>query len=421
MPPKTLADWLRHAQSVHSQNIALGLDRVDAVRAAMDLTLPMPVVLVGGTNGKGSVCAFAEAALAEGGLVPGCFASPHLLRFNERMRVGGIPAPDDDIAAAYARVEAARRRAGQALTYFEFSALAAADIFARRRCDCAIMEVGLGGRLDAVNIFPPAVSVVTNIGTDHVEFLGPTRAHIAREKAGILRPGVPAVFGDDDLPDELIQQAQNIGAVVRRFGRDFAARPVSSEAWRFDGKRKLPDLPAPLMRGAHQLKNAATAVAALEELPGELWPGATGIRRGLRTAALPGRAQILPGRPTTVVDVAHNREAAAALERLLFHQGFFPRTAAIVGMFARKDAGAFVRALTKRVDLWIAAQPADGDRPAEQLAEAIRREGGEAECAPSTAAAFARARAFCGEDGRIVVAGSFPMAADFMQAQALGV
>ena len=204
-----------------------------------------------------------------------------------------------------------------------------------------------------------------------------------------------------------------IGAQVRQYGRDFSARPVSSSAWRFAGGRELADLPAPAMRGAHQLKNAATAVAALDALPGALWPGGGGIRRGLQAAVLPGRAQVLPGLPTVVLDVAHNAESAARLERLLFEMGFFPKTTAVVGMFARKDAGAFVRTLAKRVDKWIAVCPADGDLPAEKMAEAIRQNGGEAECADSVAAAVAKARAESGEKDRIVVAGSFWLSPTF--------
>ena len=413
-PQKSLSDWLLHAQSLHPRGIDLGLDRVERVRAAMKLAPPMPIVLVGGTNGKGSVCAFIESALAESGLNPGCFASPHLLRFNERVRVGARPVSDPQIADAIAATDSARKQIGETLTYFEFTALAAARVFAENKCDCAILEVGMGGRLDAVNIFQPAVSVVTNIGTDHAEFLGPTREHIAREKAGILRKDVPAILGDDDFPDEFFRQAEKIGAQVRQYGRVFSARPVSSTAWRFAGGRELADLPAPAMRGAHQLKNAATAVAALDALPGALWPGGGGIRRGLQAAVLPGRAQVLPGLPTVVLDVAHNAEAAARLERLLFEMGFFPKTTAVVGMFARKDAGAFVRTLAKRVDKWIAVCPAEGDLPAEKMAEAIRQNGGEAECADSVAAAVAKARAESGEKDRIVVAGSFLVVADFL-------
>ena len=420
MLSRTLSEWLLHAQSLHPRGVELGLDRVERVRAAMNLALAMPVMLVGGTNGKGSVCALAEAALAEGGLQPGCFASPHLLRFGERIRVGGSPAADAQVADAFAEVEAARVRIGESLTYFEFTALAAARVFARQKCDCAILEVGMGGRLDAVNIFHPAVSVVTNIGTDHAEFLGPTRDDIAREKAGILRSGIPAVFGDDEMPEELFRQAKAVGAKARRFGRDFTARTVSPMAWRFGGRRELADLPLPAMRGAHQLKNAATAIAALEELPGALWPGAGGIRRGLQGALLPGRAQVLPGRPAVILDVAHNVESAECLERFLFAMGFFSKTVAVVGMFARKDAAAFVRALSRRVDKWIAVCPSGGDFPAEKMAEVIRQNGGAAECAESVSAAASRARAESGENDRIIIAGSFLVVADFLQDRSPG-
>ena len=414
MPPRTLSDWLLYAQSLHPRGIDMGLARVERAREAMKLNLAMPVVLVGGTNGKGSVCAIIESALAESGLKTGCFASPHLLHFNERIRINAQPASDDAIADAFAQVESARKQIGETITYFEFSALAAARVFAEQQCECAILEVGMGGRLDAVNIFQPAVSVVTNVGTDHAEFLGPTRDDIAREKAGILRNNTPAILGDADFPESFLHHAENIGANVRQLGKDFSALPVSAVAWRFRGGRDLADLPLPAMRGAHQLKNAATAVAAMDALPGEMWPGGGGIRRGLQRAVLPGRGQVLPGRPVVVLDVAHNRESAECLERMLFEMGFFSKTTAVVGMFARKDADAFVLTLAKRVDKWIAVRPEGGDLPAEKMAEAIRRNGGEVECAESVSAAVSKARAESGENDRIVITGSFVVVADFL-------
>ena len=411
-----MAEWLQRAQSSHFRAIDLGLDRVARVRDAMESDLQCPVALIGGTNGKGSVCAFAEAALSEAGLRPGTFASPHLLRFNERIRIAAVPVADDVIANAYAQVDAARIRAGESLTYFEYSALAAAHVFAEAECDCALLEVGMGGRLDAVNIFAPAVSVTTNIGTDHAEFLGPTPAHIAREKAGIFRANIPAIFGDEKVPDALHREAERIGAKVLQLGRDFFAESGSDGGvWSYRGKRLLANLPHPAMRGAHQLKNAAAAVAMLESLPDRLWPGAGAVRRALRGAALSGRAQVLPGRPAVVLDVAHNPEAAAALERFLFAMGFFPKTTVIVGMMARKDAASFAKALSRRADKWLAVCPAGGDCSAESLARVLRESGCDAEPEPSVSSAFARARSESGENDRIVVAGSFLTVAEFLE------
>lgn len=414
-PSGGLSGWLRMLEARHPAAIDLGLDRVEAVRAQMELRLDMPVVLVGGTNGKGSVCAMLAAFLRAGGARTGCYTSPHILRFSERVAVDGEPASDDDLLDAFEKVEAAREAAGESLTYFEFTTLAAAQIFADRRCDAAILEVGLGGRLDAVNIFEPSVSAVSSLGIDHQEFLGGTLESIAKEKAGIFRLGKPAVSGDGSAP--LVQAARNIGADLRVLGRDFHAKPAEEGAgWRYEGRRRLYNLPLPAMRGTHQLRNAATAIAALESLPESLWPGAGGVRRGLHEASAPARAQVLPGAPPIVLDVAHNVAAAEALERTLFDMGYFPQTAAVLGMQPNKDAEGFARALARRIDVWHVAQPRGGGMDAAALAAAVRAGGGSdiVEC-ESVSEASARARDCCGESGRILVTGSFMTVADFMQ------
>lgn len=402
----------------HGAAINLELSRVEAVRAALGLTLDMPVITVGGTNGKGSVCAMLEAMLQAGGARTGCYTSPHLLHFNERVRVEGAVVADKTLLAAFAKVEAARIAADVSLTYFEFTTLAAVLIFAGGGCDIVILEVGLGGRLDAVNIFPPAAVVVTNIGLDHQEFLGNDLDAIAAEKAGIFRRGKPAIVGDAAVPVTLLTRAKNVGALLGLAGVDFAAEGGET-GWHYRGRRQLFNLPYPALRGRHQVANAAAAIAVLDSLPNTLWPGTGAVRQGLHAATPPGRAQVLPGLPTTVLDVAHNAAAAAALERMLFEMGYFPRTAAVLGMMARKESANFARALHKRVDCWYVARPQGGDLTAECLAAPLVAAGYEVVICDSVAAAAAKAREYCGSDGRIVVTGSFMTVANYLEHAAI--
>ena len=409
----SLSEWLDELSVRHPAGIELGLERTEAVRRAMDLVLPMPVAVVGGTNGKGSVCAMLSAMLRRGGARTGRYMSPHVSRFNERICVDGAEADDAALLSAFARVESARAGVGAPLTYFEFITLAAALVFADAGADVAVLEVGLGGRLDAVNVFPARAAAVTNIGLDHREFLGSTAAEIAREKAGIFRFGCPAVVGDSRAPPELFAEAEKRGAKLYAAGRDFSVERAGN-GWHYRGRRDLFNLPAPAMRGAHQIANAACAVALLENLPEHLWPGTGAVRLGLHDASAPGRGEVLPGRPAAVLDAAHNTEAAAALERMLFDMGYYPRTAAVLGMMARKDAAGFARALNRRVDAWFAVCPRGGDVPAETLAETVRKTGARAEACGSMKEAAARARAYCGESGRRVVTGSFTTVADYI-------
>ncbi len=409
----TVAEWLEVLAARHPVEIDLGLARVETARRALDLNLTMPVAAVGGTNGKGSVCAMLHEMLRAGGTRAGCYASPHVMQFNERICADGAAADDKTLLAAFARVEQTRAACGVSLTYFEFITLAAAHIFAEAKLDAAVLEVGLGGRLDAVNIFSADAAAVTNIGLDHEEFLGSETDGIAREKAGIFRRGRPAVIGDPNAPPALLAEAEKAGAEVILAGREFKTERAGN-AWHYRGRRDLFNLPVPAMRGAHQIANAACAIALLENLPEELGPGTGAVRRGLHAAAAPGRAQVLPGLPARVLDVAHNA-AAAALERMLFDMGYFPRTAAVWGMLARKRPGDFVRALNRRVDRWYAVCPEGGDVSAETLAAAAEDAGGKAEACASMAEAEARARDYCGGSGRIVITGSFTTVADYMR------
>lgn len=405
--------WLQ-AHARPPTQIQLGLERVQAVWQRLDAAPAAPVITVGGTNGKGSVCHLLAAILAAAGFRAGCYTSPHLLQFGERVRINGASTPDAAMLAALRRTAAAARAAGTDLTYFELTTLAALLVFASKQCEVMVLEVGLGGRLDAVNIIDPTVAVITNIGLDHTEYLGDTRDKIAVEKAGICRAGRPVVIGDEQPPPALAREVQRRGAVALTIGQDFKYQ--RGRFWHYRGCRhRLANLPAPALAGAHQQHNAALALCALEQLPPDYWPGSGAIRRGLHAVELPGRGQVLPGAPLTVLDVAHNVAAAAVLERQLFDMGYSPRTVAVLGMLARKDIAGFVSALARRIDHWHIAAPQGGDLTAEEIAAAVQKTGAAATAHSSIADAADAARADAGDGGRIVVTGSFLTVADYLQ------
>jgi dihydrofolate synthase / folylpolyglutamate synthase len=407
--PTTLAAWLAYLETLHPKAIAMGLDRVAAVYARMSAGLTCPVVTVTGTNGKGSTCALLESVLRCAGHRTGLYTSPHLVRYNERVRIGGIALGDEAIVVAFNAVEDAR--GGIALTYFEYGTLAALWSFARAGLDVAILEVGLGGRLDAVNVVDADIAVVTSVDLDHMDYLGPTREDIGREKAGIFRKGRPVVCADPDPPAALLAQAQALGAQVVQIGRDYGYVAVDRQwqYWGPGGRRH--GLPFPALRGTYQLANAATALAALDLLHERVHVGAGAVRDGLVTVELEGRFQVLPGRPAIVLDVAHNPHAARALSATLGTMGHFSETIAVFGMLADKDLAAVVAAVRTRIDRWyVATLPGPRGASAEQLA-AVLAGAGVARPAvrtfPDVAAALAAARETAGEADRIVVFGSF--------------
>lgn len=420
--PQTLDGWLEHIDRVHSQSIALGLDRVSQVRDAMRIEQGAPVITVGGTNGKGSTCAMLENILRCAGYRVGLYTSPHLLDYNERVRVEAVPAADATLCDAFAAVEAAR--GGIPLTYFEFGTLAAWKIFADAKLDVLILEVGMGGRLDAVNAFEPDCSIVTSVDLDHIQFLGDTREAIGREKAGIFRASRPAIVGDPMPPASLIEYAQQIGAALQISGRDFGFAGDRQQwgFWRYASGQlvKRGGLAYPALRGANQLLNASAVIAALENLRDRLPISMGDLRRGLITVELPGRFQVLPGRPSVVFDVAHNPQAAAVLNENLSNMGFFPETWAVFGMLRDKDIGGVVRHLRERVDHWLCVT-LDGPRAAtaDQLAQIVRQEkpGADIHAFDGVAQAYAAARERAADNDRILVFGSFLTVADAMRVQ----
>ncbi len=353
-----LSDWLAWLETLSPKEIDLGLERVQAVLERLSPALPEHVILVGGTNGKGSSVAMTAALLGAAGYRCGAYTSPHVIDYNERIVVDGEAADDATITAALARVEAARD--GLPLTYFEFGTLAAAVVFAEAGLDAWILEVGMGGRLDATNAIDPTASLITNVSLDHCDWLGADIEAIAFEKAGIMRHGVPTVFASTDVPRAITRHAGDCGARLLLRGRDFDYARGTAGRWDWSGAdRRLENLPAPGLRGDFQFGNAAAVLALLE---------AAGLERALDPArvaevlpglALAGRLQsIRAGGANWLLDVAHNSAAAQALARALASIGSrgddTGATWAVVGLLDDKDVDGIVAALDPRIDHWIA-------------------------------------------------------------------
>jgi dihydrofolate synthase/folylpolyglutamate synthase len=423
--PTTLAGWLAYLETLHPKSIALGLERVRDVAARLPLGLSCPTITVAGTNGKGSTCAMLEAMLRAAGYRVGVYTSPHLQRYNERVRIAGELASDADLLTAFDAVESARIGAGDQptpLTYFEFGTLAALWLFARAGLDALVLEVGLGGRLDAVNLINTDVAVVTSVDLDHMDYLGPTREDIGREKAGIFRAGRPAVCGERAPPAALVDAASAIGAPLLRLGREFDF-VVEGRQWRYRGPNgERYGLPVPALRGDHQFGNAAVVLTVLD-LMRERLPVPTGsIRDGLVSVELPGRFQVLPGRPTIVLDVAHNPQAARALSAALGAMGFHPQTFAVFGMYADKDIRAVIDTMKARVDRWyVAGLPGARGAPALMMVEKLRVAGVAQPAIHAFDSIGAAYRAACdsaSDADRIIVFGSFLTVAAALDANA---
>lgn len=407
-----LEDWLAHLERLHPKTIALGLDRVRAVQAKLNLYPAFPLMIVGGTNGKGSTCAFLEATLLAAGYRVGCYTSPHLIRYNERVRIAGRMLDDTVLCDGFAAVEAAR--GDIALTYFEFGTLAAVWSFAQAQLDVAILEVGLGGRLDAVNVFDPEVAIVTAVDLDHQDYLGETREQIGFEKAGIFRAHKPAICADPDPPASLLQFASDCGAQLLRIGHDFGVQR-ETESWTFwgpNGARSA--LPFPTMRGAHQLLNAAAAIAGLDCLRERLPVSQAHLRGGLLSARLPGRFQVLPGKPLVILDVAHNPQAARILADNLCAQSVAGKTYAVFGMLQDKDIAGVIAALKDQIDGWVVGSLSGARGASAALLAGLLEENGQQvlHLAPDIAQAYSFACREAGEDDRICVFGSFHTVAE---------
>ncbi|HEY4145110.1 folylpolyglutamate synthase/dihydrofolate synthase family protein [Pinirhizobacter sp.] len=392
MTKRDLAGWLHYQERINPRTIELGLARIHAVWQAMGAPRPAPTVItVGGTNGKGSTVAFLEAMLQAAGYRVGCFTSPHLLRYNERIRIDGQDATDASLVASFERIEAARGEL--LLTYFEFGTLAAIDLIARAGVDVAVLEVGLGGRLDAVNIIDADVAIITSVDLDHQEWLGGDRDTIGREKAFIARAGRPLVLGEANPPARLLETARQIGAVIRVRDADFGDAPG-----------------IPTMAGNFQRFNAAAAVAALRALPG-LAVSDAAMAAGLAGARVPARLQVLPGLPTVVVDVGHNPHAARALAAWL-DESQPGAVQAVFGALGDKDVEGVMAAMGPRIAAWhLASLDADSPRGLAASVLATRLDavlpGAPRHLHANVAQALAAARVAAGADGLVLAFGSF--------------
>lgn len=403
-----LADWLRWQESLHPAAVALGLERVRIASARLG-AVPAPIVItVGGTNGKGSCVAFLDAILRAAGYRVGCYTSPHLVRYNERITVDGAETSDDDLVAAFQRVDDAR--GDEQLTYFEFGTLAAFDILSRARLDAAVLEVGLGGRLDAVNVVDPDVSLITTVDIDHAEWLGEDRDAIGAEKAGIFRRGRPAVCGVDNPPASLLEAAARQSVPLWVAGRDYGFETTGNEwLWRA-GPAVRRGLPLPGLRGPHQLHNAAAAIAVLQRLEDRLPVDQRALRAGLLAARVAGRFQVIRGAPTVVLDVAHNPEAARALSENLSRLPRGGRLLAVFGVLADKDVRGILQPLAEKVSHWYVA-PVEGPRAlmGAELAGRVRTvvTADRISMSDGIIDAFERALAAAGAEDVVLAFGSF--------------
>jgi dihydrofolate synthase/folylpolyglutamate synthase len=412
--PATLEDWLAHCERLHPKTIDMTLERVRTVRDRLGLKFDVPVISVAGTNGKGSTCAMLESIVLKAGYRVGLYIKPHLVHFEERCRVNGEMVRAEALLPHFEAVEAAR--GDIALTYFEFTTLVILRALSQAPLDLVILEVGLGGRLDAVNGVDADCSVITSIDIDHVEYLGPDRESIGREKAHIARAGRPLIVGDPMPPNSVIEVAEAVGADLWLHGRDFNVSG-DRQQWSWSGRgRRWNALGYPALRGANQLLNAGAALAALETLRERLPVTAQAVRLGLASVELPGRFQIVPGQPALVLDVAHNAQSVGALALNLDQMGFFPRTFAVFGAMHDKDLAGLVGKMAHLVDDWLLTDlPIGRAAKADELAACVRAVAGAraGAAAPrvsvhaSPADALAAALAAADPADRIVVFGSF--------------
>ncbi|MBI3899319.1 MAG: bifunctional tetrahydrofolate synthase/dihydrofolate synthase [Gammaproteobacteria bacterium] len=414
MQPQTLDDWLVYIDQLLPKPVPCSLERVNTVKQALGLAPQFPIIVVGGTNGKGSTCAFLEAMLTSDGHHVGCYTSPHLLRYNERVRFDRREASDEALCQAFAAVEQARGETP--LSYFEFGTLAAMVLFEQVGVDIAILEVGLGGRLDAVNAFDSDCAIITSIEIDHVETLGDTREAIGLEKAGIFRTGKPAVCAEPRVPISLFQYARDLGTHFIQVGWEFSYN-ANELRWTYNGTGGISRvLPLPTLYGPYQLSNASAAIAALDQIRDRLAVSDQAIQRGLLSAGLIGRFQVLQRHPTLILDVAHNPHAAAALAENLTTLGTSHHTIAVFAILNDKDIRGVVRAVRQPIDQWLVADLREPrGSTAADLKQILESEGivGEILTFENPAAAYIHACKIADPtEDRVVVFGSFHTVAE---------
>ena len=435
--PNTLADWLIYLESLHPKTIALGLERVALVKQRLNIQPDFPIIVVGGTNGKGSVCAMLESILHAAGYRVGCYTSPHLLDYNERVRIDRHQVSDEELCATFEKIELARKSqqldsrfrgndglSEIALTYFEFGTLAAMQCFIAHQVEVAILEVGLGGRLDAVNVFDNDCAVIASVDIDHTEYLGETREQIGFEKAGIFRSGKVAICADSDMPQAMAEHAEKIGVQLWRIGKEFGFT-LHQGQWDYRSMAATrSSLPYPALRGAFQLHNASAALAALDVLKDRLPVSMEAVRRGLNEVQLAGRFQMVPGKPALILDVAHNPHAARSLAQNLASLPPCPHAYAVFAMLKDKDIAGVVEALDPHIDTWLVAGiDAPRGAAAGEMDHIVQqcRVRGEIQAFQSIAEALRYACNAAGENDRIVAFGSFYTVAEVMHQRGLRV
>jgi dihydrofolate synthase / folylpolyglutamate synthase len=419
---RDLSQWLSYIESLHPKNIDMGLERVRVVWSRLKSTLGVgiecPVITVAGTNGKGSTCAMLESIYSQAGYRTALYTSPHLVDFLERCRIRGQNANAADFITACEDVERARvlkvapGEGEVTLTYFEFTTLAFLLVICRAQVDVMILEVGLGGRLDAVNIIDADCAVITSVDLDHMEYLGPDRESIGREKAGIMRAGKPVVVSDPMPPQSVLDHAAKIGADLWRLGTDYNYQG-DKQQWGWAGRsRRYSGMAYPALRGANQLINASGVLAAISALHDKLPVTAQAVRNGLAFVELPGRFQLIPGQPALVLDVAHNPHSVAALVANLDAMGFYPTTHAVFGAMADKDLTPMLVKLAPIIDRWYFTDlPTPRAATAVQLQERWQalntRQDASSSVYSSPQQALDAAVAIADNADRIVVFGSF--------------
>jgi dihydrofolate synthase/folylpolyglutamate synthase len=414
--PTNLAAWLDYIEALHPKSIAMGLDRVNVVKQRLNLNPQFPIVIVAGTNGKGSTCAMLEHIYHAAGYSVGSYSSPHLLRYNERVRLNSQEVSDEDLVKAFVAVEQARQ--DTELTYFEYGTLAAVWHLMQKQVDVAILEVGLGGRLDAVNVFEPDSTIVTSIDLDHMEFLGDTRECIGAEKAGVFRANIPAICGDENPPNSLIEYANRIGAPLKLIGRDFKVE-ADKESWTYRADQfSIEHMPMPALIGDFQLNNAACVLTTIQSLQHLLPVQVDAIEKGLKTVKLAGRFQSWSNNPDIILDVAHNPHAAKSLAINLKQSRHQGKTIAVFAMLADKDITGVIQALSSEIDAWYVST-IDNIRgaAASSLSKMIldTLPSAEVKIFNQVVDAFHQACIDANENDRIITLGSFFTVAEVMQ------
>lgn len=417
----TLDNWLDYLEAIHPKAIEMGLERVNEVRLALGLVPDFPIIMVGGTNGKGSVCAMLEAILHRAGYKVGCYTSPHLLRYNERIRIAKKEIEDDKLCHAFEQIDVARKYCHTSLTFFEFGTLAAVQLFVQEGIDVAILEVGLGGRLDAVNVFDADCAILTSVDLDHIEYLGNTREKIGSEKVAIFRKDKPAICAEIGLPESVKQHVANIGADFYQLTKEFGFL-LKNAQWDFWGPKGWKfSLPYPALRGDKQLHNASACLAALDTLSELIPVSMNEVRQGLVEVVLPGRFQVISTQPMIILDVAHNPGAAAVLSRNLAEAKSDGRTFAVFAILQDKDIAGVIQELKNDIDCWLvstihSSRAATADQVVNEIQKAgIANNEQRVNKFSNSVAAFVFACEHASKNDRICVFGSFYTVSDVLR------